>query len=245
MFDLIVPDWPAPPNVHAMATTRRGGVSLPPWDSFNLAEHVGDDPAHVLVNRARLNSVLPNSPLWLQQVHGIRCVDAATFDVNDPGSVEADAAFTRQRGQVCAVLTADCLPVLLCDEAGTVVAVAHAGWRGLVAGVIESTVAAMGVPGDRLIAWLGPAIGPSAFEVGPEVRAAFMRHDAAAAEAFVAGRQNRWMCDIQTLARQRLLALGIRRHTSADSCTVADPQRFFSYRRDGVCGRMASLIWLE
>ena len=238
---VITPDWPAPPNVRALTTTRQGGVSVPPWDSFNLAEHVGDDPVCVSINRARLKTLLPHPPLWLQQVHGTVCVDAAVAG-NNAG---ADAAFTRQRGQVCAVLTADCLPVLLCDEGGTVVAVAHAGWRGLLAGVIESTVAAMGVPGNQLIAWLGPAIGPTAFEVGAEVREAFLGHDPAASNAFVAGRQGKWMGDIQELARQRLDALDIRRHTSADSCTVSEPERFFSYRRDGVSGRMASLIWLE
>jgi YfiH family protein len=159
---------------------------------------------------------------------------------------QADASFTRQRGVVCAVLTADCLPVLLCDDQATVVGVAHAGWRGLAAGVIEATVAAIGEPGERLIAWLGPAIGPQAFEVGGEVRDAFIAHDPNAASAFAASDNDKWLCDIHQLARQRLHAMGIRRATSADSsCTVIDEQRFFSYRRDGVTGRMASLIWLE
>jgi len=237
----MVPDWPAPPGVRALATTRRGGASRAPWDSFNLGAHVGDEPREVAANRALLRRELPAEPLWLNQVHGTRCVDAA---VAAPG-IEADASFTRRRGVVCAVLTADCLPVLLCDDQATVVAIAHAGWRGLAAGVIEATVGAMGEPGDRLMAWLGPAIGPEAFEVGGEVRDIFIGHDAQATSAFVAAANGKWLCDIYRLAGQRLQALGVRRTASADSCTVGDTERFFSYRRDGVSGRMASLIWLE
>lgn len=241
MTEPIVPDWPAPPNVRAMVTTRQGGVSLPPWDSFNLGDHVGDDPAQVAENRKRLRAGLPSEPVWLRQVHGTRCVDASAVA---PGT-EADAAIARRPGVVCAVLTADCLPVLLCDEAGTVVGAAHAGWRGLVSGVIETTVAAMNTPVDRLLAWLGPAIGPQAFEVGDEVRAQFMAHNLAAKAAFVPGDPGKWWCDIYLLARQRLAALGVRRIASPDFCTVQDRESFFSYRRDGVTGRMASLIWLE
>ena len=241
MASLIVPGWPAPSGVRALATTRRGGISRSPWDSFNLGAHVGDDPQAVAANRALLRNELPAEPLWLSQVHGTRCVDAA---ITAPG-VEADASFTRQRGVVCAVLTADCLPVLLCDDQATVVGIAHAGWRGLAAGVIEATVAAMGEPGMRLMAWLGPAIGPQAFEVGGEVREIFVDRDAQAASAFAACANGKWRCDIYQLARQRLHALGIHRTTSADSCSVADAKQFFSYRRDGVTGRMASLIWLE
>ncbi len=236
----IVPDWPAPAGVRALSTTRRGGVSVPPWQGFNLGDHVGDDPLAVAANRAALRRDLPAEPVWLSQVHGTRCVDAATAR---PGA-QADAGFTRQRGVVCAVLTADCLPVLLCDEKATVVGIAHAGWRGLAAGVIETTVAAMGEPGGRLMAWLGPAIGAQAFEVGGEVRELFLAGDAAAADAFAAGAGGKWMCDIYRLARRRLHALGIYRIAGADFCTANDPQRFFSYRRDGVTGRMASLIWL-
>jgi len=236
----ILPDWPAPPGVRALATTRRGGVSRAPWHGFNLGAHVGDDPRAVAANRTLLRRELPAEPVWLSQVHGIRCVDAAD---TQPGT-EADASFTRQRGVVCAVLTADCLPVLLCDERATVVGVVHAGWRGLAAGVIEAAVAAMGESGERLMAWLGPAIGPRAFEVGGEVRELFVDHDPQAASAFVAA-DGKWLCDIQQLARQRLHALGIRRVASADSCSAADADQFFSYRRDGVSGRMASLIWLE
>ncbi|MCX7150110.1 MAG: peptidoglycan editing factor PgeF [Rhodocyclales bacterium] len=241
MSSLIVPGWPAPPGVRALATTRRGGVSRAPWHGFNLSVRAGDDPQAVAANRALLRRELPAEPVWLAQVHGARCVDAA---LAAPG-VEADASFTRQRGVVCAVLTADCLPVLLCDDQASVVAIAHAGWRGLAAGVIEATVAALGEPGMRLMAWLGPAIGPQAFEVGDEVRDIFVDHDAQAASAFAASANGKWLCDIHQLARQRLDALGIHRVTSADSCTKADAERFFSYRRDGVTGRMAGLIWLE
>lgn len=241
MAEPIIPDWPAPPNVRALVTTRQGGVSLPPWDSFNLGDHVGDDPARVAENRKRLRARLPGEPVWLRQVHGTRCVDAGAVA---PGT-EADAAISRRPGVVCAVLTADCLPVLLCDDAGAVVGAAHAGWRGLLSGVIEATVAAMAIPAERLQAWLGPAIGAQSFEVGDEVRTQFMAHNLAAKAAFVAGNPGKWQCDIHLLARQRLAALGVRRIASADFCTVRDRERFFSYRRDGVTGRMASLIWLE
>ncbi len=240
MTELIVPDWPAPPGVRALATTRLGGVSRAPWSGFNLADHVGDDSAAVQANRRHLRQSLPGEPRWLDQVHGSLCVDAAAAR---PGTA-ADASFSRQRGVVCAVLTADCLPVLLCDQRATVVGIAHAGWRGLAAGVIEATVAAMGEPGAGLMAWLGPAIGPTAFEVGSEVRERFLATDAAAAEAFVATGQGKWLCDLYRLARQRLVAQGIRRITGADFCTVGDPRRFYSYRRDGTTGRMASLVWL-
>ena len=170
---IIVPDWPAPRNVRACVTTRQGGVSTGPYASFNLGDHVGDAPAAVAENRGRLRALLPAEPAWLKQVHGTRCIDAAQALVGN----EADAAFARASHVVCAVLTADCLPVLLCDEKGTVVAAAHAGWRGLAAGVIEATVAAMGLPGEQLMAWLGPAIGPENFEVGDEVRTIFVTHD--------------------------------------------------------------------
>ncbi len=253
MTSFILPDWPAPPGVRALATTRRGGVSRAPWHSFNLGARVGDDPQAVAANRALLRRELPAEPVWLAQVHGTRCVDAATAA---PG-VEADASFTRQRGVVCAVLTADCLPVLFCDDHASVVGIAHAGWRGLAAGVIEATVAAMGEPGERLMAWLGPAIGPQAFEVGDEVREMFVARDAQAASAFAPAAGGKWLCDIHQLARRRLNALGIDgprrgvpvtqsgRTAGADSCTLRDAENFFSYRRDGATGRMASLVWLE
>lgn len=238
--EFIIPDWPAPPHVHAFATTRLGGVSVGPYASLNLADHVGDDPAAVAENRRRLRALLPAEPVWLKQVHGTRCLDAAKCSAGS----EADASFTCRAGVVCAVLTADCLPLLLCDEAGTVVAAAHAGWRGLAAGVIEATVATMGVPADRLIAWLGPAIGPESFEVGGEVREAFVAHDPAAATAFRARPNGKWLCDLYRLARLRLTALGVCRVSSADFDTCRDAERFFSYRRDGATGRMASLIWI-
>ena len=241
MASFIVPDWAAPAGVRALTTTRLGGISNNPWRGFNLGDHVGDDPAAVAANRSLLRLELPVEPLWLAQVHGTRCVDASLVA---PGT-QADASFTRQRGVVCAVLTADCLPVLLCDERASVVAVAHAGWRGLASGVIEATVAAMCEPGARLMAWFGPAIGPLAFEVGGEVRETFLAQDAAAGQAFELRANGKWLCDIYALARLRLYKLGIRRIGGAGSCTVADAENFFSYRRDGITGRMASLIWLD
>jgi hypothetical protein len=238
----ILPDWPAPANVRAAVTTRIGGVSHAPYDSFNLATHVGDDPAAVRANRASLRSALalPSEPLWLKQVHGITVVDAAQGGVEP----EADGAYATQPGAVCVVLTADCLPVLLCNRAGTKVAALHAGWRGLAGGVIEAGVRALGVPGSELLAWLGPAIGPQAFEVGPEVRAAFVQQDAQAAQAFRAAREGKYLADIYLLARQRLQRLGVAAVYGGGFCTVTDSTRFFSYRRDGACGRMAALIWL-
>ncbi len=238
----IRPDWPAPARVRALSTTRSGGVSLPPYDSLNLGVHVGDQPADVAANRAVLRGELPGEPCWLNQVHGTRVVDAAHPD----GVPDADAVVSRSAGAVCVVMTADCLPVLLCDRAGSVVGAAHAGWRGLQGGVIEATVAAMQVPPSEVIAWLGPAIGPTAFEVGDEVRAAFVADAAAAALAFQpSATPGKWLADIYLLARQRLQALGVNSVSGGDLCTVTDRQRFFSYRRDGVTGRMASLIWLD
>lgn len=238
----IVPDWPAPASVRAVSTLRSGGVSGPPFAGWNLADHVGDDPAAVHSNRLRLGELLdlPAEPCWLRQVHGTRAVAAV------PGveAGEADAAWTRVPGCVCAVLTADCLPVLFCDRRGTRVAVAHAGWRGLAAGVIEATVRRMGVdPGD-LVVWLGPAIGPAAFAVGAEVRAAFVAADAGAIAAFRAGQDGGWYADLFALARRRLAAIGILEVYGGGLCTYTDSERFYSYRRDGVTGRMASLIWL-
>ena len=237
---MIRPDWPAPARVQAIMTTRSGGVSLPPWASFNLGDHVGDDPAHVAANRARLREHLPAEPGWLQQVHSARVVELGREQ-----NPEADAAFTRARGRVCAVLTADCLPVLFCDRAGSVVAAAHAGWRGLANGVLEATVAAMGVaPGD-ILAWLGAAIGPQAFEVGEEVRAAFITQHPENAAAFVAGAPGKWMADIYALARIRLGGAGVQSIHGGGRCTFDEAETFYSYRRDGVTGRMASLIWLD
>lgn len=241
MRNYLVPDWPAPANVRALATTRRGGHGAGPYASFNLATHVGDSAAIVAANRRLLDERLPCAPRWLTQVHGTRCVDAeAAVD-----GVEADASVTRSAKCACVVLTADCLPLLLCDAAGSVVAAAHAGWRGLAAGVIESTVAAMRVPGSQLLAWLGPAIGPAAFEVGEEVRAQFVAGDAGTAAAFVAQGGGKWRCDLYALARLRLARQGVTRISGGDRCTFSERERFFSYRRDGVTGRMATLVWLD
>lgn len=241
MANLLVPDWPAPARVRSLQTLRGAGCSLAPWDSFNLGDHVGDDPAQVAANRAALREHLPAEPGWLKQVHGIATVNPK----NSPNLKEADAAFTRDPGVVCTVMTADCLPVLFCDRAGTVVAAAHAGWRGLAAGVLEATIRDMAVPADELLTWLGPAIGPSAFEVGDEVRAVFVAHDAQAAQAFVEHGQGKWLADIYLLARQRLTTAGVTSISGGERCTFSESADFFSYRRDGVTGRMASLIWLE
>lgn len=237
----IVPEWPAPARVRALSTTRAGGFSETPYDSLNLGTHVGDLPARVAANRARLRHVVPSEPRWLNQVHGIQVVDAA----GDGDVPDADASVSRTPGAVCVVMTADCLPVLLCDRAGSVVGAAHAGWRGLHGGVIEATVAAMRVAPGELIAWLGPAIGPKAFEVGDEVRAAFVVVDPGAEAAFQsAGAPGKWLADLYLLARRRLAALGVSAVFGGDFCTVAESGRFFSYRRDGTTGRMASLVWL-
>lgn len=240
MIDVIVPDWPAPSRVRALQTTRSGGHGMGAYAGFNLADHVGDDPVAVAANRQRLRSALAATPRWLKQVHGTVCVDAA----NALHGAEADASFCRDAAVACVVMTADCLPVLLCDRAGTVVAAVHAGWRGLAAGVIEATVAAMAVPPEELMAWLGPAIGPDAFEVGGEVRDVFLQDDEAAAAAF-RPHGGKWLCDLYALARLRLARLGATQVHGGGFCTHGEPMRFFSYRRDGTTGRMATLIWLE
>ena len=234
--------WPAPARVRTLVTTHDGGVSLAPYASLNLGQHVGDDPAAVAENRARLRACLPAEPFWLNQVHGIGVQEACADAPDVPP--DADAGFTRQPGVVCAVMTADCLPVLLTDRSGSVVAAAHAGWRGLCNGIIEATIARMAVPANDILAWLGPAIGPDAFEVGPEVRAAFMAHDPTAASAFAAIPDGKYLADIYLLARQRLNACGVTEVHGGDACTVTERERYFSYRRDGRTGRMASLIWL-
>ncbi|MFT3850082.1 MAG: peptidoglycan editing factor PgeF [Propionivibrio sp.] len=242
----ITPDWPAPPNVRSLITTRQGGVSQGVYSSLNLGDHVNDDPAAVARNRALVSARIDVRALWLRQVHGTRAVDAAACLNSAPEGVpEADAAWTRRAGVACVVMTADCLPVLLCDRAGTVVAAAHAGWRGLLDGVLEATVDAMGVVGEELIAYLGPAIGPQAFEVGDEVRSAFVGASKNAAAAFQPGHRGKWLADIYRLARLRLLATGVEQIHGGDFCTVTDAVRFFSYRRDGQTGRMASMIWLD
>lgn len=243
MSAFIVPDWPAPHGVRAASTLRTGGVSRAPYDSFNLAAHVGDDPANVAENRQRLRRELQLAvePSWLQQVHGTRVVRAAESSPEQP----ADGAVALEPGPICAVMTADCLPVLFCSRDGRRVGVAHAGWRGLAAGVLEETARALDTPGEELMCWLGPAIEPEHFEVGPEVRAAFVDRDAAAARAFVPLAQGKWLADLYDLARLRLGRLGVQSIHGGERGTFRERAAFFSYRRDGRCGRMATLIWIE
>lgn len=242
MDSLILPDWPLPAGVKACSTTRYGGVSLPPYDSLNLGTHVGDEAQAVAVNRQRLveGADLPQMPVWLEQVHGTRVV---RLDGQTPADLQADAVYSNVPGQVCAVMTADCLPVLFCSQAGDEVAAAHAGWRGLCNGVLEQTLAAFDAEPGRINAWLGPAIGPQQFEVGSEVRAAFIAVDDAAAAAFTP-MGDKFLADICLLARQRLQRAGIHAIYGGDRCTVSEISHFFSYRRDGITGRLASLIWL-
>ncbi len=240
--DWITPEWPSPPGVRALATTRRGGVSGPPYDSLNLALHCGDDPVAVHHNRRLLTQRLglPGEPAWLTQVHG--CA-VARADVIRPGC-EADASYAQGPGPVCAVLTADCLPLLICNRSGTRVAAVHAGWRGLAAGVIEAVLASFPDPARELLAWMGPAIGPDAFEVGRDVLQAFVDADPWCDQVFRA-RGRRWLADIYALARRRLRLQGVGFIGGGTLCTVSDPGRFYSYRRERITGRMASLIWIE
>ena len=240
MTSWLIPDWPAPARVKACVTTRAGGVSLAPFDSLNLGDHVEDSPEAVAENRRRLTEHFSIQPAWLQQVHGIAVAHA------DPGLVAtADASWSATPGIACTVMTADCLPALFCDRAGTRVAAAHAGWRGLAAGVLEATLGSLAVPPCEVLVWLGPAIGPQAFEVGPEVREAFVQHLAQTAQAFVPSRNaGRFMADIYRLARLRLAACGVTAVYGGGFCTVTDP-RFYSYRRSPRTGRFASLVWLE
>lgn len=239
----VFPDWPAPKRVRAVATTREGGVSRGPYASLNLGSGVGDDPEAVDSNRALLarRLSLPIAPLWLTQVHGKRVVNAR----NAITLVHADASISDVTGIVCSVTTADCLPVLLCDRQGTCVAAAHAGWRGLAAGILEATVQSMTRPAEQLLAWLGPAIGPQSYEVGDEVRQIFIRQNAADRLAFTPSANHRWLADLYQLARNRLGLMGVARIYGGDFCTYSDTRRFFSYRRDGATGRMASLIWID
>jgi YfiH family protein len=240
-IDWIVPQWPAPFAVRAFVTTRAGGASTGPYATFNLGDSTADDPAAVAENKRRLLSLLPQPPRWLKQVHGAAVVRAD--DVDAPRA--ADAAWTSTRGVVCAVKIDDCMPVLLADAAGTVVAVCHAGWRGLAGGVIENTVAALPVPPSSLFAWLGPAIGPQAFEVGDEVRAAFCDVDPKAASAFRAHKPGKWLADLFELGRQRLARAGVSAVHGGGLCTYSSPERFYSHRRNPTTGRMAALVWIE
>jgi YfiH family protein len=238
---LIFPDWPAPPNVKALQTTRQGGVSAAPYDSLNLGVHVGDEPLIVARNRMLLNQLLPSEPVWLEQVHGTQVANADHAKCLP----QADACISRHYKSVCVVMTADCLPVLLCDAQGSVVGAVHAGWKGLAAGVIESTVHAMNVQPQNLMAWLGPAISQNAFEVGDEVRTAFVASQPENASAFAAKQSGKWFADIYTLAHISLNALGITQIYGGNYCTYREKEKFFSYRRDGQTGRMGSFIWLE
>lgn len=243
--DLIIPHWPAPANVRAIQTTRAGGVSMAPYDTLNLGMHVEDNPLNVARNRQLLNVYAPTEPVWLNQVHGVTVVDAGAASCVP----DADAAFSKSRDAVCAVMTADCLPLLFCNREGTVVAATHAGWRGLCDGVIEATIDAMHVPPDSLMVWLGPAIGPQAFEVGGEVRQEFIMQQSEAMDAFVPAGGDKWLGNMYRLAQLRLGRKGVTEihggGVDQDYCTYTDASRFFSFRRDGKTGRMASLIWLE
>jgi polyphenol oxidase len=262
---IIEPDWVAPSRVRAEFTLRAGGVSIAPYDSLNVGAHVGDAPAAVAENRQRVHALLglPAEPVWLQQVHGVEVADldalgppdvalgradsgagGGAASVSASGAVRADAAVTRVPGRVCVIQVADCMPVLFAARDGSAVGAAHAGWRGLAGGVLEATVHELGVAPDQLLAWHGPTIGQEHFEVGDDVRTAFMSHDPAAASAFAANARGRWQCDLYALARRRLAALGVRDVSGGGWCTFADAARFFSYRRDGQCGRMAALIWM-
>jgi YfiH family protein len=237
--DVIFPEWPAPVNVKAMQTTRNGGVSLAPFDTLNLAAHVSDSAMHVAQNRQLLSQHLPSEPVWLNQVHGTHVVVAEKANC----MADADASFSKKKHVVCVSMTADCLPVLLCDDAGTVVTAIHAGWRGLCDGVIEESVKALQVNSANLMAWLGPAIGAQAFEVGSEVRTQFIAKDARAESAFIQ-HGDQYLGDIYKIARQRLHYLGITRVYGGGFCTYTDVAHFFSFRRDGKTGRMATFIWL-
>jgi YfiH family protein len=242
-LNFIIPNWPLPTNVKALQTTRIGGVSHAPYASLNLGAHVNDDEIAVSKNRLLLAPYLPSEPVWVNQVHGVEVIDAAQSTCLQ----NADASFTTKPNIVCVTMTADCLPVLLCDKAGTVVAAVHAGWRGLCDGAIEAAVNKLPVDINDILVWLGPAIGPSAFEVGDDVRQQFIQHESLAEQAFKPY-GDKWLCNMYLIAKQRLNKLGITQiyggGINEDFCTYTDETRFFSFRRDNVTGRMASLIWL-
>lgn len=240
--DWIQLNWKAPANVRGVSTTRVGGVSAGAYASLNLGDHVGDDPGAVAENRRRLCEAIgaAREPRWLKQVHGKRVARLNGNPVTEP----ADAAVTDLRGEVCAIMTADCVPVLFCDEAGTVVGAAHAGWRGLAAGVLEATLDEMNVPPSKVLAWIGPAIAPIAYEVGDEVREIFKIYDPEAKGFTPAGAPGKWLCDLYFLVNQRLQEAGVTAWFGGPFSTYSDSEQFFSHRRDGQCGRMATLIWL-
>ena len=244
-LEFITPDWPTPPGVRAAFTLRTGGVSVAPYDSLNLGVGLGDSQQAVDENRRRVGRALgmASEPVWLHQVHGTEVVD-----LDKVGGVRlptADAAVSTLSGRVCAIRVADCMPVLFAARDGSAVGAAHAGWRGMAGGVLEATVRALRITPSSLLAWMGPAIGPARFEVGDDVRTAFMMSDAGAADAFVRNKRGRWQCDLYALARRKLTAIGVQEIYGGGCCTYTDAARFFSYRRDGECGRMAALIWLD
>ncbi|MBU6459742.1 MAG: peptidoglycan editing factor PgeF [Proteobacteria bacterium] len=237
--EILLPDWPAPDNVHALITTRIGGVSLAPFDSFNLGQHVGDDREAVDQNRNILSQMLPSRPCWLNQVHGHQVIDLDGPVV----SWAADGAVCRSSGKVLAIMTADCLPLMLTTLDGSVLGVAHAGWRGLCAGIIERTILAMKVSSANILAYMGPAISQPFFEVGPDVFYAFLKEDEASEKAFIPGRPGKWLADLYELARQRLAQSGVNQVYGGQFCTYRDSTAFFSYRREGRTGRQAVLLW--
>ena len=247
--DMLIPVWPAPANVRAVCTTRAGGHSLPPYDSLNLGDHVGDVPQAVEANRAALAERMQVRPVFLQQIHGTHVLP---LTADTPDGKVADASLSQLRGVACTIMVADCLPVLFADAQGRAVAAAHAGWRGLAAGVLEHAASALGAslsgPTVPTLAWMGPCIGPQAFEVGDEVRAVFVAHNPQAAALFVPCAEGKWLADLAGLARQRLAAIGITGVYGNDStspwCTVGNDSKFFSHRRDRVSGRFAASIWL-
>lgn len=240
--NLIIPDWPAPNNVKAISTTRQGGFSQAPYDLLNLGTHVGDELDIVMKNRQQLTKLteLPESPRWLEQVHGTNIINSHDW-LKD---IQADAIYAQQIGHVCTVMTADCLPLLLCNQQGDMVAAIHVGWRGLAAGIIEKTLDQFSGNHYDILAWLGPAIGPRQFEVGSEVYEKFISADASASQAFIKTDDHHYLADLYTLARQRLQKYGVENIFGGKFCTVTDKERFFSYRRDGITGRMASMIWI-
>ncbi len=237
----IAPEWPAPPNIRSMITTRKGGVSKNGFASFNIAQHVGDDVKAVTNNRAALREFLPDEPLWLQQIHGNEVIHA---NAKSSQNMVGDAVITTIPNIVLAIQTADCLPVLLCNQSGSVIGACHAGWKGLCNGVIENTLQEMQCSPKDMIAYLGPAIGPNKFEVGADVRDAFISKHTIAASAFVQISNEKWLANIYSLAKMRLSFAGITDIYGGDFCTFSDKDRFYSYRREKVTGRMASLIWL-
>jgi polyphenol oxidase len=240
---LILLDWPAPESIKALSTTRLGGFSLPPYDGFNLGTHVGDEANTVIKNRNYLVELaqLPESPRWLNQIHGTQVINSNNWQLN----MNADAIISQQNNHICTIMTADCLPLLLCNKQGNTVAAIHAGWRGLAAGIIEKTIAEFRCDPHDILVWLGPAIGPTQFEVGTDVYRIFTQHSAHAIQAFQQTDATHYLADIYLLAKQRLIALGVNAIFGGDLCTASDPQHFFSYRRDNVTGRMASMIWIS